>query len=78
MTRTIITISDKEKAWVFEQAKKENISMAELIRRALAFYKENAPSIRPSKDFENALLSTIGIWKKEDGLTYQKKLRREW
>lgn len=78
MTRTIITISDKEKAWIFKQAKKENISMAELIRRALAFYEKNAPPCRPSRDFENALLSTIGIWKKEDGLTYQKKLRDEW
>ena len=78
MTRTIITISEKEKAWVFKQAKKENISMAELIRLALAFYKESASAIAPSRDFESALQSTMGIWKNEDGLTYQKKLRDEW
>ncbi len=47
-----------------------NISRAEAVRQAIAlFVKENKPSS----------IDVFGTWdNKEDGLTYQKKMREEW
>lgn len=72
--RTIITVSDKDKAWLEGFSKARGISMAEAIRRGIAQLKE-----REEKNTYLTLVEeTSGIWKKGDGLAYQEKLRSEW
>ena len=72
--RTIITISDRDKAWLEGFSKAKGISMAEAIRQGIAQLKE-----REEKNTYLMLIEeTSGIWKKGDGLAYQKKLRSEW
>jgi 6-phosphogluconate dehydrogenase len=72
--RTIITISEKDKAWLESFSKARGISMAEAIRRGIAQLKE-----REEKNTYRTLVEeTSGIWKKGDGLAYQEKLRSEW
>ena len=72
--RTIITISEKDKAWLESFSKARGISMAEAIRRGIAQFKE-----REEKNTYRTLVEeTSGIWKKGDGLAYQEKLRSEW
>ena len=72
--RTIITISEKDKAWPESFSKARGISMAEAVRRGIAQFKE-----REGKNIYRTLVEeTGGIWKKGDGLAYQKKLRSEW
>lgn len=72
--RTIITISEKDKAWLESFSKARGISMAEVIRRGIAQLRE-----REGKNFYRTLVDeTRGIWKRGDGLTYQQELRSEW
>ena len=48
--------------------------MAEAVRRSIMRLK-----VQDAKSAYQALITqTKGIWKKGDGLTYQKKLRSEW
>jgi hypothetical protein len=72
--RTIITISEGDKAWLENFSKAKGISLAEAIRRGIAQLKE-----REEKNTYGKLVEeTGGIWKKGDGLAFQKKLRSEW
>ena len=68
--RTIITVSEKDKAWLKSFSKARGISMAEAIRRGIAQLKE-----REEKNTYLTLVEeTSGIWKKGDGLVYQETL----
>jgi hypothetical protein len=50
--------------------------MAEVIRRAVRRYREEAEL--EAHPLETLLEETAGIWKGEDGLTYQVRMREEW
>jgi hypothetical protein len=76
MIRTIISLDEESKKWLDQQAREENISTAELIRTAVRKYRdEKRREALPMKDL---LKQTSGIWKQGDGLTYQRRLRKEW
>ena len=76
MIRTIISLDEESKKWLDQQAREENISTAELIRTAVRKYRdEKRREALPLKDL---LEQTSGIWKRGDGLTYQRRLRKEW
>ncbi len=49
---------------------------AELIRRAVRFYRKATETQAGS--FRRLLEDTSGIWKGEDGLSYQLRVRDEW
>ena len=72
--RTIITISDQEKQWLENYSKAYGISMAESVRRGIARLREN----ETLNTYRMLVRQTQGIWKNEDGLKYQEKLRSEW
>ncbi|RJR32477.1 MAG: CopG family transcriptional regulator [Desulfobacteraceae bacterium] len=72
--RTIVTLSREEKNWLEKYSANTGISMAEAIRRGIMCLREQT---RPSA-YQDALESSRGIWKKGDGLQYQKNLRAEW
>ncbi len=73
--RTLIDLKDDEIAALDEQAKREGVSRASLMRRAIAEFLGR--SRRSDAD------AGFGAWKKAsrapiDGLAQQEKLRREW
>ncbi len=76
MVRTIVSIEDETKAWLDLKAAEEKVSRAELIRRAVRFYRQ-ASEIQ-TRSFQRLLEETSGIWKGEDGLASQLRLREEW
>ena len=76
MVRTIVSIEEEDKAWLDLKAAEEKVSRAELIRRAVRMYRK-ASEIE-TRSFHRLLAETSGIWKGEDGLTYQRRARDEW
>lgn len=76
MVRTIISISEDDKRWLEERAAQEGIPMTEVVRRALRQMREKAEREEPPT--ETLLSQTQGLWTKEDGLEYQRRLRGEW
>ena len=72
--RTIVTISDEEKSWLESYSRGRGISMAEAIRKAITRLREE----EGQSTYQSLIAQTRGIWKKGDGLEYQKKLRSEW
>jgi Arc/MetJ-type ribon-helix-helix transcriptional regulator len=76
MIRTVISLDEESKEWLDQQARDENVSTAELIRTAVRRYRDERKGGAPS--MKDLLKQTSGIWKAGDGLTYQRRLRKEW
>ncbi len=76
MIRTVISISEEDKKWLEERAAAEDIPMTEVVRRALHLMQEIEQ--REDPPFETLLERTQGLWKNEDGLAYQRRVRDEW
>ena len=70
--RTIVDLPQSIIDELDELAKREDISRAEAVRRAMAEYLQSRRSSRGEAAF--------GIWKsrKVDALAYEDDLRREW
>lgn len=77
MPRTIIRLNDAEKAWLARQAEKEQVSMTEIVRRALDLYRRRAGGA-PEPRFEDLLERTRGLWRHGEGLVFQARIRGEW
>jgi len=73
MVRTIISLDPKEKAWLDRQARRAGVSMTELVRLAIRHMRE-----QDQAEFHELLERTRGIWRKGDGLSYQRRLREQW
>ncbi|MDN5869151.1 MAG: ribbon-helix-helix domain-containing protein [Nitrococcus sp.] len=69
--RTIVDFPEKELQAIKALAKREQISQAETIRRAVRQYLDlHQP--QPSEE-------AFGVWaNRSDGLSYQEALRQEW
>ena len=70
--RTIIDLPADQIQALDALSKRENISRAEAVRRAVAEHLQR--HLRSGAD------RAFGIWRdrKEDGLAYQERVRREW
>jgi hypothetical protein len=77
MTHTTISFGEEEREWLVRRAEQEGISEEELIRRAIANLRDELERQSPETSIETILEETSGIWKTEDGLEYQRKLRDE-
>jgi hypothetical protein len=75
--RTVISLDTNEKKWLDKTAKKQHISMAQLIRIAIKEYRDahQEPSYT---EIDYLLQQSKGIWPNEDGLKYQTNVREEW
>jgi len=73
MIRTIISLEAADKAWLERKAKEDGVPETEVVRRALRSLRRQEET-----SFEDLIEQSRGIWKKGDGLTYQRRLRREW
>ena len=72
--RTIITISEEDKQWLEHYSSLHRVSMAEAIRQGIRKLKE----AELMENYQTIVKNTRGLWKKGDGLAYQKKIRTEW
>ncbi len=70
--RTIIELREEQVRQLADVCRREGVSRAEVIRRAVANYLD----ARHVGDREDA----FGIWRDHnvDGLRYERRLRREW
>lgn len=70
--RTIIEIPDEQLKKLAYICEREDISRAELIRKAILLYLQENISVKNDYSF--------GIWKDKavDSVAYQNKLREEW
>mgnify|MGYP001256676726 CR=1 FL=1 len=71
--RTIIDLPDRQLEALGRISKRRKLSRAELIRQAVDTYlAEHSPELG----------AAFGLWRRagsrEDGLAFQKRLRREW
>jgi hypothetical protein len=76
MIRTIISLDPEDKLWLDRKAEEENVTMTEIVRQAVRRYRGECEVAAPSLD--RLLAETSGLWRKEDGLDYQNRLRQEW
>ena len=70
--RTIIELPEEQVRQLADVCRREGVSRAEVIRRAVADYLH----ARHLRDRDDA----FGIWQDRhlDGLRYERRLRREW
>jgi len=76
MIRTIISLDPEDKLWLDRKAEEENVTMTELVRQAIRRYREEREVASPP--LERLLAETSGLWRQEDGLDYQRRLRQDW
>jgi len=72
--RTIITISEEDKRWLEGYSNLHHVSVAEAIRQGIRKLKE----IELHENYQALVQNSKGLWRKGDGLAYQKKNRTEW
>jgi hypothetical protein len=72
--RTIITISEEDKMWLESYSNLHRVSVAESIRQGIRKLKE----AELFENYQALVQNTEGLWKKGDGLDYQKEIRSEW
>lgn len=75
--RAIISLDAEEKRWLESMARKQHISMAAIIRNIIKEYRLQNKEYALTK-IDALLAQTRGIWKDEDGSTYQHDIREEW
>jgi hypothetical protein len=72
--RTIITLTEKDKLWLERYSQLHRISMAQAIRESIGLLKD----AESQQTYEALVNKTRGIWRKGDGLRYQRRIRSEW
>lgn len=77
MQRTNISLVPEYREWLAEQARREYVSQAEVVRRALRLYREAVEAHAPHS-FEELAQLTSGLRRGGDGLVVQQCLRDEW
>jgi len=72
--RTIITLAEEDKIWLEKYSGLHHVSMAHAVREGIRKLKD----AESQKTYESLVKKTSGVWRGDDGLKYQKKLRSEW
>ncbi len=73
MVRTIISLDPEEKSWLDRKAQQTGVPMTELVRQAVRRMRRDEDA-----SVDRLLEQTRGLWRRGDGLSYQRRLRREW
>lgn len=77
MPKTLVNLDPSDKAWLDREARRQNMPMTELVRRAVRSYRLREQS-KKRPTLAEALAETAGIWRGGDGLAWQQRLRDEW
>lgn len=73
MTRMIVSLGEQEKSWFERRSRETGSSIAEIVRQAVRQMQKTE-----EQSLDEALEATRGLWRRGDGLRYQRKIRREW
>ena len=73
MIRTIISLDAEHKSWLDKKAEEAGLPMAELVRMAVQRMRQ-----LDEESFDRLLQRTSGLWRRGDGLAYQRRMRTEW
>lgn len=73
MTRTIISLDPEDKQWLERTAQAQGVPMARLVREAIRRMRQ-----QEDVSLEELLRQTSGLWRRGDGLAWQRRLRKEW
>jgi len=76
MTRTVVSFDPGDKEWLDRMARERDVPMTQVVRDAVRRFRQEWSMESP--DFKDLLRQTRGIWRKGDGLAYQRSRRREW
>jgi hypothetical protein len=76
MVRTVISMEPDVKRWLDRKARRDGVPMSRIVRRAIDALRRNADA--ESLPLDRLLERTRGIWKRGDGLAYQRAVRKEW
>jgi hypothetical protein len=76
MVRTVISLTEDDKAWLDRRAQNEGATMTEIVRRSLRFYRSVCDP--EDADFTSLLERTAGTWRQGDAVEYQRRVRAEW
>ena len=71
-----MSLDPDDKQWLDRKAREERVTMTELVRQAVRLYRAEHES--PRAPVEKLLRKTSGLWRKSDGLEYQRASRAEW
>jgi hypothetical protein len=69
----LISLEENDRRWLEQTAQEAGVPMSEVVRRAIRQAQEDGQ--KPLKDL---LASTKGLWRRGDGLRYQRRIRKEW
>jgi hypothetical protein len=76
MVRTVISLTEDDKAWLDRRAHEDGVTMTEIVRRSVRFYRSICDP--EDADFSSLLDRTAGTWKQGDALEHQRRARAEW
>lgn len=77
MVRTIVSLDPEDKAWLDRKSQETGKSMTALVREAVGRYRAEDGRRRKSS-LDDLVQKTRGLWKRGEGLAWQKKIRDEW
>lgn len=72
--RTIITLSESDKKWLESYSRAHEVSLAEAIRQGIRKLRDT----EFVETYRDTVQRTQGLWRRGDGLRYQRKIRSEW
>jgi len=73
MTRMLVSLEESDRRWLEQAAQEAGVPMSEVVRRAIRQAQEDGQ--KPLKDL---LALTKGLWRRGDGLRYQRRIRKDW
>jgi len=76
MIRTVISLTEDDKAWLDRTASRRGVPMTEIVREAIR--RLRAATGAESPELAVLLARTRGLWSGPDGLEWQEQLRDGW
>lgn len=77
MYRTIISLDEEDRDWLKHTSEINKISMSEIVRQALASYRQQEEK-KQLTTLNQLLDDAAEGWNGEDGLVWQGNMRKEW
>ena len=73
MIRMLIGLEESDRRWLEQRSKELSVPISGVVRQAIRAAQE-----REQKSVKELLESTKGLWRRGDGLKYQRRVRAEW
>jgi len=80
MVRTVVSLDERDKAWLDRKAREQGVTMTTLVRRAIRAFRiqrHGTTDKNTEPAFEEILRMTKGTWRKGDAAAWVRRMRRE-